>query len=277
MLSYRHGYHAGNHADVLKHWLLVELLHTLCAKPAPFFVLDTHAGAGVYDLQSPAAVILREFDEGIGSLWQSPAQHPAFENYLRLISRCNQSSPSLRNYPGSPWLIAQLRREQDRAICVELHSHEAQQLQQTMGAAGISVRTGDGWKAITALTPPKEKRGLVFIDPSYEMDTDWREVESAAGYLHRHFRAGIVMIWYPILSDGRQDKWLGRMQQRNIPKTWHIELRVGQRQGMCGSGVIIINPPWGLSGRVVPALPQLVETLAQDSTASVHQHWLVPE
>lgn len=277
MLSYRHGFHAGNHADVLKHWLLVDLLLALHKKVAPFFVLDTHAGAGVYDLSDVQALKLREFETGIARLWQISAP-PALEAYLSAVAQCNDGSATLRRYPGSPWLIHHFLRSQDRAVCMELHGNEAGNLQQQMTGAGrLQLREGDGFTAVSALIPPLEKRGLIFIDPSYEVDSDWADVETAIRLAAHRFRQGVIAVWFPLLSDRRATRFLERVQRLGVPKTWVAELRVGQLPGMCGSGMIIVNPPWGLTDRVANDLPALAACLAQDASAASRCEWLVPE
>src|SRR5487761_2520797 len=198
MLSYRHAFHAGNHADVLKHFVFVHLLRHLAQKDKPFWCIDTHAGAALYALNEGYAAKNAEYESGIGRLWARPDIPEALLDYLEQV-QANNRNGELRLYPGSPQLALQLLRRQDRLRMFELHSTESRLLQQHFRNAGprATVQAGDGYAGLLALLPPPSRRGLILIDPPYEDKHDYRQVAVALGEGLKRFATGIYAIWYP--------------------------------------------------------------------------------
>lgn len=272
MLSYRHAYHAGNHADVLKHALLVALVDHLARKDKPFFVLDTHAGAGVYDLRLAWAEKLAEYADGIGRLWGRNDLPPLLADYVAAVRELNVDG-SLRFYPGSPWLAWRGMRPIDRLELFERHPHEAALLHRHLARCeGVTVRihAADGFAAIDALLPPPSRRGLVLIDPPYEMKTDYGQVVEAVRRARRRFPTGVLCVWYPHLARVAARQLPERLRRLAEGGDWlHVglDVRAPRSEGLYGSGLILFNPPWTLPERLRAALPWLVERLAQEDGA----------
>lgn len=272
MLSYRHSFHAGNHADVLKHFVLVQICRHLNRKEAPYWFIDTHAGAGRYALDSGHATKLAEFAGGIGRLWQRTDLPPALADYVALVKGLNPGG-NLKHYPGSPWLAWKCLRPQDRLRLFELHSTDSKLLQDTFKAAGrqAAVSAADGLAGLKALLPPPPRRALVLIDPSYETRGDYAQVVKALQDGLRRFATGTYAVWYPQLvkSEARQlpDKL------KALPaKSWlDVRLTVARPAkdgfGMFGSGMFVVNPPWTLEATLREALPTLCDLLAADDGA----------
>lgn len=272
MLSYRHAFHAGNHADVLKHCLLVHLLTYLNEKDKAWWYVDTHAGAGIYDLKAPAARKVGEFETGIGRLWNTDDAPSALSDYLDLIKVLNPDG-ILRLYPGSPWLAGRLMRKGDQLRLYELHGSDAPLLRHAMEPVGraAKVEMVDGFDGLKAVLPPQPRRGLVLIDPSYEVKEDYRRVITALREGLTRFATGVFVLWYPMLR---------RMEARDLPdrlkrlpvKRWlHMTLRVktpaADGFGMHGSGLFVINPPWVTADVMADVLPYLACRLGQDEGA----------
>ncbi|MDP2785417.1 MAG: 23S rRNA (adenine(2030)-N(6))-methyltransferase RlmJ [Sulfurimicrobium sp.] len=278
MLSYRHAFHAGNHADVLKHLVLVQLNRYLGQKDKPFWVIDTHAGAGLYALDAGYATQLKEFDSGIGKLWARKDLPAALAEYVALVRGVNPDG-ALRFYPGSPWLAFKTMRPQDRLRLFELHSSDSRILQDNfkheLGSAHarqVTISTANGFDALKALLPPPPRRALVLIDPSYEMRDDYQLVIAALKDSLTRFATGTYAIWYPQLAkvEARQ---LPEKLKRLPVKSWlNVSLTVhaptSDGFGMHGSGMFIINPPWTLHKTLAEVLPYLVQVLGQDAGAS---------
>jgi 23S rRNA (adenine2030-N6)-methyltransferase len=276
MLSYRHAFHAGNHADVLKHLTLVEMLRYLTQKPAPLMFIDTHAGAGRYSLVSREAQKLREYQEGIARLWQAQDAPAAVLAYLAAVRELNPSG-KLAHYPGSPWLARRFLRPADPLRLFELHGNEARALTQTFAAAGkaagraIRIVKGDGLALLKSLLPPPERRALTLIDPSYETRHDYSAVVAVLKDALKRFPTGTYALWYPELA---------RLESRQLPERlkhlsadWlHASLSVrapaADGLGMHGSGLVIFNPPWTLADALRQSLPWLAQQLAQDERAN---------
>ena len=272
MLSYRHGFHAGNHADVLKHFVLVQLLRHLTQKDKPLWVLDTHAGAGSYSLEAGYATKRSEFATGIGRLWSLPDLPAPLDDYVDQVRRVNPDGV-LRVYPGSPQIALQLLRPQDRLRCFELHSSDSRALQAHFAAAGrqVAVIAGDGINGMKALLPPPSRRGLVLIDPSYEVKTDYRTVRSAIRDALERFATGTYAVWYPELQR-RDAQELPRELRRMAPGDWldvslTVQTPAADGFGMHGSGVFVFNPPWKLETSLRAALPLLARVLGIDAGA----------
>jgi len=273
LLSYRHGFHAGNHADVLKHVVLVQLLRHLTRKDKPLWVIDTHAGAGCYSLERGYAAKNAEFATGIGRLWSRSDLPTPLADYVAQVRSVNPDGV-LRNYPGSPQIALQLTREQDRLRLFELHTNECKALQEHFRGAGrrVAVVAGDGFAGLKAVLPPPSRRGLVLVDPSYETASDYRAVPTAVRDALERFATGTYAVWYPRLPRREADE-LPRKLLRLATGDWlHVQLDVraprADRFGLHGSGVFVFNPPWQLEADVRPALPTLVAALGQDEGAA---------
>lgn len=272
MLSYRHAFHAGNHADVLKHLVLVQLIRYLAQKDKPFWVIDTHAGAGAYALDSGYAVKLAEYKEGIGRLWARNDLPAALADYVELVRKLNPDR-RLQSYPGSPFFAWWTLREQDRLRLFELHSKDARLLQEQFQGAEkqVIVEPTDGFAGLKALLPPPPRRALVLIDPSYEDKQDYERVFHALKESLARFPGGTYALWYPQLTrlDAHE---LPRRLQHLPAKSWlHVALRVSTPAkdgfGMHGSGMFILNPPWTLHATLAEVMPYLVEVLGLDAGA----------
>ena len=271
MLSYRHAFHAGNHADVLKHLVLIELTRYLGQKDKPFWVVDTHAGAGAYALDSAHASKLAEYREGVGRLWERKDHPPAVADYMALVRRLNPSG-GLKVYPGSPFFALWTLREQDRLRLFELHSKDARLLAENFAHAGkqVVVSPTDGFAGLKALLPPPPRRGLVLIDPSYEEKQDYERVVKALKEGLSRFSGGTYALWYPQLTRLEAHELPQRLKR--LPAKWlHVALRVREPAkdgfGMHGSGMFVINPPWTLHDTLTAVMPYLVSTLGSDSGA----------
>ncbi len=272
MLSYRHAFHAGNHADVLKHLVLVHLLRYLGQKDKPFWCIDTHAGAALYDLKEGYAAKNAEFESGISRLWTLQDLPPPLQDYLEQVRAANPDG-ALRFYPGSPQLAMQLLRKQDRLRMFELHSTESRLLQQhfrTAGARAIAL-AGDGFKGMQALLPPPCRRALVLIDPPFEDKHDYQKVIEAVQDGLKRFETGIFAVWYPQIQRLESQRFPA-MLKRLAEKNWlHVSLSVSAPVaggfGLHGSGMFIVNPPWTLPEALRQVMPYLVEVLGQDDKA----------
>jgi 23S rRNA (adenine2030-N6)-methyltransferase len=273
MFSYRHGFHAGHHADVLKHLVLVQMLTYLTAKETPLWFVDTHAGAGAYSLESAFARKLGEFKDGIGRLWGRSDLPPGLAEYLIQVRALNPDG-ALRNYPGSPQIALQMLRPQDRLQLFELHSTESEVLKKYFAKAGrrVSVQAVDGFAGLKAVLPPPSRRGLVLIDPSYEDKADYRNVVAAVRDALRRFATGSYAVWYPQVQRKESKELPGQLQQLAGNDWLHVSLKVmapaRDGLGLHGSGVFVFNPPWKLAAALRPAMPVLVKLLGQDNKAS---------
>ena len=273
MFSYRHGFHAGNHADVLKHVVLVQVLSYLKSKETPLWFVDTHAGAGIYSLDSPFALKNGEFRSGIEKVWGQAGLPPALDEYLQQINKIN-SDGNLRHYPGSPQIAMQLLREQDRLQLFELHSTESEVLQKQYANVKrkVSVQPTDGFAGLKAVLPPASRRGLVLIDPSYEDKADYsRVVETMRDALQR-FATGVYAVWYPQVQRPESKELPGQLRQLAAKSWLHMTLKVMTPSrdglGLHGSGMFVFNPPWKLEEALQQASPALVKLLGQDRKAS---------
>ena len=284
-MNYRHGFHAGNHADVLKHLVLVALLDALKRKDAPFFVLDTHAGRGQYDLAGSHAQRTGEAADGVKRLRAANASGPpALTAYLAAIDACRSRGGDI--YPGSPLLVARALREQDRLAACELQPEEAAALKEVLaGDARCHVHQRDGYAAIKALLPPREgstrfARGLVLVDPPYEAQTDEYPLITAAlrDGLER-FPQGIFALWYPIKQRAPLQPLMRKLSHLPMKSALAIELLVRPDDSplrMNGSGMVVINPPWQFERAVEPALRPLAQAMG-DTGASWRLTWLKQE
>ena len=266
MFSYRHGFHAGNFADVLKHHVQVEILSYLKKKEAPFDYIDTHAGAGTYRLQSAMAQKNQEYLSGIGKLYGSDAL-PELGPYLKLVAELN-SGGSLNCYPGSPMVAARLLRPQDRAWLFELHPGEVESLRENFRSnKQCRVREEDGFHGLAALLPTQSRRALILIDPPYEQKLDYQRVVSALSLIHRKMSTATVALWYPVVARRQIDLLIQQIAASGIRKIDRYELGVradSEGHGMTASGMIVVNPPWTLREQMERLLPELAGRLSED-------------
>lgn len=262
MLSYLHGFHAGNFADLHKHCVLVTLLEALNRKAKPWSYLETHSGRALYDLTSESAQKTGEYRDGIARLWsQSP---PAvLKLYLDQIGRVNPTAV-LSHYPGSPTIAAGMARADDRIRLMELHSTEVEVLRQVFrDDSRVAVHHRDGYEGVYALLPPTPKRGLVLIDPSYEVKTEYDQVVRFLRKAQRRWPNGIFAIWYPLLSANRWQTLVQAVAAAELGPLLRSELRVAgpDSGGMYGSGMLVLNPPWQLDRQLAEQLPALAQAL----------------
>ncbi len=273
MLSYRHGFHAGNHADVIKHVALVALLRILTRKDKPLVVLDTHAGAGMYSLEQGFAMRNEEFRDGIAVLWERNDLPAPVADYLDQVRAMNADGV-LRQYPGSPRIALGVLRPQDRLRLFELHSTEGQILAQQFAQDGrrVAVTVGDGFAGLKAMLPPQSRRGLVLIDPSYELASDYRAVVTALRDGMQRFATGTYAVWYPLLQRRDAIELPDKLRQATSVDWLDVALQVKAPSpaglGLHGSGMFIVNPPWTFSEQMLGIMPWLTRALAQDATAS---------
>jgi 23S rRNA (adenine2030-N6)-methyltransferase len=296
-VNYRHHFHAGNFADVMKHALLVQLIRALQKKEKGFLYLDTHAGRGHYDLNAAAKgdTLARkpEWPEGIGRLWEGSGEGtPKTEvpevvaDYVALVREFNrsqgaESAAAPRFYPGSPWFARQLARPQDRLALCEKQPDEFTALrEQFQFSPRTTVQEMDGYVALRAMLPPPERRGLVLIDPPFEAQNEFAQIGAALGEGLRRFPSGVFSVWYPLTERARVDAFFAEVFALKPPPTLIAELEIaGEQAGikMRGCGLLVINPPWGFDRAVAPLLTFLGEALAQAPGARAKVSWLVPE
>jgi 23S rRNA (adenine2030-N6)-methyltransferase len=273
MLSYRHAFHAGNHADILKHLILVETLDYLNQKDKPWWYVDSHAGAGAYALDSSYAQKNAEYAGGIGALWSRSDLPPALK---RLVERIKTLNPDgqLKLYPGSPHLAWQCARPGDKLWLYELHSTDQGLLQQTFADAGkrVHIEARDGFAGLSAVLPPQPRRGLILIDPSYELKEDYRRVYDSVQDSLKRFATGTYAIWHPLLQRPEARLLPERLSKLPVESWLHATLSVHAPNkdgfGMHGSGMFVINPPWTLHAMLKETLPYLARTLGQDGQGS---------
>ena len=266
MLSYRHSFHAGNFDDLVKYIVLVEILQHLTQKDTAFEYIDTHSGVGLYDLQSSDSQKLHEYTEGIGKL--NFEEFPELSRYFDVIKSFNDSD-TIKFYPGSPSIAQYFLRTQDRGWLFELHPKDYELLQSNFSRCrNIRARHQDGFKGLMALVPPKSRRGLVLIDPSYEIKSDYNLVIDAVIKAHKKFAQGIYCIWYPVVDRQNIQKMEKKIIQSGIKNIQRFELGVTEdssQSGMTSSGMIVINPPWKLFDKMSQLLPKLSRHLRDNN------------
>jgi len=277
-MNYRHSYHAGNFADVVKHNLLLLLLDSLKRKETPFCYLETHAGAGGYSLLTTAAQTTQEFQLGIGQLLKvTTPLPPSLQKYVDLIRSFNQQE--LRYYPGSPQLASMQLRPQDRAILIELHPEEVMRLKQKFaGEKRIAVHHLDGYQGLKAFLPPLEKRGLVFLDPPFERAKESDQLIQGLKVAHQRWSNGLFAIWYPIKERREINAFHGQLKRSGLAKILIAELCIfpdDTSLRLNGSGMVIINPPWQLDHQLRSLLSALLDCLSHDPYGRQVVRWLV--
>lgn len=267
MLSYRHSFHSGNHADLLKHIVLLALLKKLREKDKAFTYIDSHSGAGRYDLCSANALMNAEHESGIARLWRRECGDPLLRDYLACVESVNPDA-RLRFYPGSPGFAQWTMRPQDRLQLLDLQAEELESLRHYMGKDGrVSIHQRDAFEGLLALTPPQPRRGMALIDPSYEDKADYQRVVSVVQKLHKRWPVGIIAIWYPLLGQARdRGAWLrSALQRQNLKALSIYELTVAPQSaefGMHGSGVALVNTPWQIETILQSAFAEAVPHLA---------------
>jgi len=279
-MNYRHAFHAGNFADVHKHSVLASILVHLRRKAAAFRIVDTHAGAGCYDLFGPEASRSGEWHDGIEQLWRACRDKTTqtwLAPYLEAVEALNPDG-KLRTYPGSPLIAAHLLRSQDRLVACEAEPEAAAALAQVLrGDTRAKALKIDGWMALAAYVPPKERRGLVIIDPPFEDAADFDRLSGALAGAYGKWPTGIYMLWYPIKERAAPDALARRLKKLAIPNMLRSELtlRAPRPQApLAGSGLILVNPPFRADGDLRTVEPALGEALSREATARTD--WLVP-
>jgi len=286
MLSYRHAFHAGNHADVLKHMVTIQLMRYLGQKDTPYMVVDTHAGGGVYALDGNYASKNAEYETGIAPLWDRTDLPPAVAEYVQVVKDLNPSG-KMRYYPGSPYCANQVMREQDRLRLFELHTTESKVLADNFrkldahaaeqgkrpSARGkrVMIERGDGFLALKALLPPPSRRALVLIDPPYEDKRDYQKVKEALQDALVRFPTGTYAVWYPVLQRIESKQFSDRLKRLGAKSWINVTLSISSPSpdgfGLHTSGMFILNPPWTLLATLKEVMPYLVKVLGRDSGA----------
>lgn len=289
MFSYRHAFHAGNHADVLKHAVLLEVLQYICQKEAAAFYIDTHSGAGMYALHKAEAQKNREFESGIARLWNQRDLPPPLHEYMKIIRELNPDGV-LRHYPGSPYFAEKILRDQDRLRLFELHSAENRVLTENFDKVAahaaangkkrssrgkrVMIEKKDGFSALKSLLPPPSRRAVVLIDPPYEDKQDYRHTISVLTDAVKRFADGVYMVWYPILQRTEARRFPEQLRKLPVKEWLDVTLTVSQPApdgfGLYGSGLFLINPPWKLDAYLGQLMPVLQSMLGQDSSAQYH-------
>lgn len=281
MLSYRHAFHAGNHADIIKHLTLVLTLEYYLRKDKPFWYIDTHSGSGFYRLSSSKAQKNREFTSGLQHLWGNKSAPEQLSTYQNLIRQANPDN-KLEYYPGSPWLAARMLRKTDQLRLFELHPADFRNLDELLCKdKRVQIKQKDGLKGLTGLLPPPSRRAVTLIDPSYELKDDYSAVVEALIKAHKRFATGAYLLWYPVVSRQRVTQMLRALQASNIPDILQIEFCPlpddDNNRGMTGSGMFAINPPWLLARQMQEILPWLVEHMTAGAPAHYTLQQISPE
>jgi len=286
MLSYRHAFHAGNHADVLKHFVLMQVLQHSAQKAKLLWYIDTHAGAGIYALNKGYATQNAEHESGVARLWNHADQPIALANYMALVKKIN-SDDSLKRYPGSPAFAYELLRNEDRLRLFELHPNDCKLLRQYFRDAGhpptghkVMIAAEDGFAGLKAILPPPPRRAVVLIDPPYEEKQDYRRVLDALKDSLQRFATGTYMVWFPLLQRPEPQQLQDRLKKLGLPSWLEVTLTVQTPSpegfGMHGSGLFIVNPPWTLPKTLQDVTPYLVEMLGQDAGAGFSLDYKIP-
>ncbi|MFN3548008.1 MAG: 23S rRNA (adenine(2030)-N(6))-methyltransferase RlmJ [Mesorhizobium sp.] len=278
-MNYRHIYHAGNFADVVKHAILVHIVEYLKRKDKAFRVIDTHAGIGLYDLSSDAAQKTGEWRGGVGRVIDAtlaPEAAALLGPYLDAVRAFNPEG-GVRFYPGSPKIVRRLLRPQDRLTAIELHPADAATLKEGFsGDFQARVIELDGWLALGAQLPPKEKRGLVLIDPPFEETGEFERIAKKLAKAYRRWPGGVYAVWYPIKDRAAVERFRDGFRTGGIPKVLDVALTIrgaGETPRLDGTGILIINPPFPLAGELAVMLPELTRLLADGAGAA----WRVEE
>ncbi|MEH6453049.1 MAG: 23S rRNA (adenine(2030)-N(6))-methyltransferase RlmJ [Psychromonas sp.] len=280
MLSYRHSFHAGNFADVLKHTISTSILDYMLKKDKPFCYLDTHSGCGAYSLSSEQALKTKEFNNGIMRLWGRKDLPLPVANYVEQVVEFNAQS-ALKHYPGSPSIARQKLREDDRMFLFELHPNEFTNMRENFsGDRQIKMSKSDGLQGLIANMPPKERRGYILIDPSYEIKSEYQEVVETLIAAYKRFATGTYALWYPVINRVTINRMERELKSSGIKNIQLFELGIladSDERGMTSSGMIVINPPWTLQKEMQESLPFLAKTLGEDGEGYYRIETLVAE
>jgi 23S rRNA (adenine2030-N6)-methyltransferase len=282
MLHYRHLFHAGNFADVFKHALLTRLLIALGTKEKPYCYLDTHAGTGRYDLGHEWAWKTREFETGIGKLWERKDIPAALAPYMDIV-RSQNPKGRLRYYPGSPLIALKLRRPGDRLLLSELNKTDCAELDAFAGhQRHVAVNLMDGYEALKALLPPKERRGLVLLDSSFDRSGEFRRIARALKGAYQLWPTGMYAAWYPLMGPAVMRDFARDVAKTGIRKILRLELLVRNPDPvpgptMPGCGMLVVNPPWKFDAEARPLLDWIRHALSADGAGGVKVDWLAPE
>ena len=270
MLSYRHAFHAGNHADVLKHYVLSLVLDYFNQKPAPYWVVDTHAGAGMYALGGEFAQKNAEFETGIARLFAANNLPESLANFVKIIKKYNENN-ALNFYPGSPKIAESFLRKNDKLRLFELHPSDFKTLAQNFKSRQTKIELQDGFASIKACLPPPSKRGVVLVDPPYELKSDYQRVVDCLQDSIKRFATGTYLIWYPLLQRPEPAQMVEKLM--SLSANWlQVEMTVQALSmdgyGMHGSGIFMINPPYTLPKMLDETMPVLTKILEQDDSAN---------
>ena len=282
-MNYRHAFHAGNFGDVLKHIVLVALLERLTQKDKPLFFLDTHAGRGRYDLDGDAARRSGEAGGGIRRLAAAKSLPPLAARYLALVRGIDPGNATrIRFYPGSPRIAAMLMRGSDRAALCELAPQEAEELRREFARDGrFAVHLRDGYESLKALLPPRERRGLVLVDPAYEaQEQEFGTVADALAAAQRRWPQGVFAAWYPIKRATTVGAFHASLASRGVTRLLVVELSIHPEDsavGLNGSGLALLNPPWKLDEDLADTLPAVHAALSPAGAGGTRVEWVVPE
>jgi Protein involved in catabolism of external DNA len=281
-MNYRHAYHAGNFADVMKHMVLVALIDAMKQKATPFCYIDTHAGSGRYDLRGVQARKTGEADEGVAQLKAASGLPPLLWKWLEVVRACNEGD-EIRYYPGSPWIAAHLMRDTDSAQLCELHTEEAGHLRQLFHHdARVHVHNRDGYEAMKALVPPKEKRGFVLIDPPFEQqEGEFRTIEKALKAAMEKWPTGVFAVWYPIKLRSHVQpfhRWLAtKSGAKRVLAAEFLLHKDDSPLRLNGTGMVIVNAPWKLDETIRDGLKMLPKLLGQPGESEYRLTWLLEE
>jgi 23S rRNA (adenine2030-N6)-methyltransferase len=270
-VNYRHAYHAGNFADVVKHVALVTIIEHLKKKDKPFRVIDTHAGRGLYDLSGDEALRTGEAREGIARV-RDLSGPPVLQTYLDLVRSMGEGK-----YPGSPLIAARLLRPDDRLVAIEKHPEEFEALKKSLSIfATTRVAEADGYERLKALMPPPERRGLVLIDPPYEADDEFARAAAALIEAQRKFATGIYMLWFPIKSAAAANAFAGEIANAGMEKLLRIDIDVGavDKERLSAAGLLIVNPPFGFAQEMRALAPILAPALGRGGAVALTVDWL---
>ncbi|MPQ66939.1 MULTISPECIES: 23S rRNA (adenine(2030)-N(6))-methyltransferase RlmJ [unclassified Pseudomonas] len=278
-MNYRHAFHAGNHADVLKHLILTRLIALMARKEQPFAYIDSHAGIGLYDLKGDQASRTGEYLEGIARLWGEQALPAVTADYMRVLHEMNPDG-ELRYYPGSPELARRLTRERERILLNEKHPEDGKLLKDNMkGDRRVAVHLGEGWHVARALLPVAEKRAVLLIDPPFEQLDEMQRCAASLKDAIGRMRQTVAAIWYPIKDQRALKRFYQDLAGSGAPKLLRVELLVHPLDtpaSLNGSGLAIANPPWGLEEELRELLPWLAQKLGQ-TQGDWRMDWLIAE
>ncbi|RJE77995.1 23S rRNA (adenine(2030)-N(6))-methyltransferase RlmJ [Pseudoalteromonas sp. MSK9-3] len=278
MLSYRHSFHAGNPADIIKHLVLANVLEYMTRKDKPLDYIDTHSGAGFFELSSSDAQKTQEYLDGIAKLWHYSGDNDAIKAFVDLVKSFNDDA--LAFYPGSPKVAEQFLRRQDKGWFFELHPKDSELLTDNLAhKKSLRVRSEDGFKGLLGLVPPSSRRACVLMDPPYEIKTDYQQAAKMIIKAYKKFNSGTYMIWYPVVDRARIDLLEQTLVESGVRNVQLFELATSadtQEHGMTASGMIVINAPWTLKATMDSVLPEFVEMLS-DETGFYRSEQLVAE